>query len=79
MSAAAKAELESIVGTHCFASSFLMLTGPSSAWCCPQANGDAVKSRLSTVETAAVSTRVQSMLNGLDAATRDAVLAKLKA
>ena len=45
---------------------------------CPQANGDAVKSRLSALETAAVSTRVQGMLDGLDPATRDAVMAKLK-
>jgi hypothetical protein len=45
----------------------------------PQANGDAVKARLGAVETAAVSTRVQSMLNGLDPAMRDAVMAQLKA
>jgi len=42
------------------------------------ANGDKVKSRLSALETAAVSTRIQGMLDGLDPATRDAVMAKLK-
>ena len=47
-----------------------------SAWMAD--NGAAVQQRLTALETVAVSTRVQSMLDGLDATTRDAVMAKLQ-